>query len=118
MWSAYVILIWVSALLFTVFTLIYPRKFFIGVICSMFWTAAAYSMVQVHFLFAGSTNPILYDHELGDWYGETTLMYMVGAIAVIMMINTVNNLLIAAKDDVQDHYSGDIQPLENLRRNR
>ena len=118
MWSAYVVLTWISALIFTILYFKWPRQFFLGILSGVFWIAMAYSTVQVDFIFAGSVNPILYNHELGDWYGETELMYLLGSVGVLMFIFTFGNLLTAAKDDVVDHWEGKIQPLETLRRAR
>jgi len=72
----------------------------------LFWLATAYSMVQIHFVGFGSTNIIVYDHELGDWYGDIPVFYLTASIFIMMMIKTFYQVFLQFREGGEDMLSG------------
>jgi len=82
------ILQWVTALIFTICAFTFKREYYFSLFAGFFWLTTAYSMVQIHYVGFGSTNIIIYDHELGDWYGDIGLYWLTWANFIMMMILT------------------------------
>ena len=87
------ILQWVTAVIFTICAFTFKREYYFSMFAALFWLTTAYSMVQVHYVGYGSTNIIVYDHELGDWYGDIGLYWLCWSNFIMMVILTFYRVL-------------------------
>jgi len=96
------ILLWITSLVFTVCSFVKDwRKLMIfPLLAGVFWNVTALSLTQIHYVGYGSTNIIIYSHELGDWSGDVGLMYLCHGVGVIMLVFALYNGLLVAKGDL------------------
>jgi hypothetical protein len=110
-----VYLLWVTAVIFTLATFIWRAQVLFPLLTSFFWLFTAYSMVQINYMGFGSTNPIIYSHELGDWYGDIELFYFLTGIGLIMLIYSFYVGLVLSKHDVELVQQGRASGFEDTR---
>lgn len=98
----FVIMLWISALIFTILSFYWRAQLMFPIFAFLFWIATAYSMVQVDFVGFGSQNVITYNLELGDKYGDTQVFRLLGGLGLIMIIYAFYNLLVMGREDIQN----------------
>lgn len=54
----------------------------------------------------GSMNVIHWNHELGDWYGDVGVLYLLHGLGITMFIYTLSNALLLAKGTIMGVDSG------------
>lgn len=90
---SFIWLLWTTAIIFSIAAFKWKREYFFPLFAGFFWLATAYSMVQIHYVGYGSTNIIIYDHELGDWYGDVPVFYLLGSIFLMFMLETFSRVV-------------------------
>jgi len=95
------ILLWITTLVFTTLSIIYPQRFFLLLIPFALWNVMAMACTQIYYIGFGSTNPIFYSIELGDPQHPTFLMWIFHGIGVIFLVYAVGTYFQMAAHDLR-----------------
>ncbi len=112
----FIVLLWLTSLVFTISSFVKDwRKLMIfPLLAGICWNVTALAFVQVHYVGYGSTNIIIYTHELGDWSGDIGLIYLMHGVGVIMLAFAIYNGLLVAKGDLDIVEKGEAYKWEKL----
>lgn len=100
------IMLWVSALLFTISSFIWNRAILFPLLASVFWLSLAIGSQQLDFVGYGAQNIITYTHELDDWTGDIGLMYLFYGCGVTMILYSLYTALMISRDELHDNPGG------------
>ena len=95
-------MLWFTALVFTIASFIWKSQLFFPLMAGLFWIATAYSTVQINFMGFGDINPIIYTHELDDWYGDVALFRLLAYTGIIHFIYAIYNGLMMSRHDIDN----------------
>jgi hypothetical protein len=97
---------WITALVFTICAFIWKREYYFSMFAALFWLTTAYGMVQINFIGFGSTNVIIYSHEMDDWYGDVGLFWLVWSNFIMMILLTFYRVFVAFRGGGEDMLKG------------
>jgi len=102
MWSALVLAQWMTALVLTLAAFHWKRTLPLMFLAGLFWITTGYSTVQIDFIGFGSSNVIIYDHELDDWYGDISLFWLLTGVGSILIVYTFYNFIHLFRSDLNE----------------
>lgn len=97
----FIYLLWFTTLVFAICSFIWRRQMFFPVLTAVYFLSTAFSMVQIDYVGFGSTSVITYNHEMGDWYGDEELFYLLSYTGFIFFIFALWNGLAMSKHDIE-----------------
>ena len=108
------VLLWVTALVFTICSFIFRKHVLFPLLAFVFWSACALSMQDIDFIGFGSVNVINYSWNLGDHSGDIGLMYLLHLCGIMMFLYALYNGLLLAKRDIENLEDGKLQDWERI----
>jgi len=108
MWVDAWLMLWFTSVVFTICAFIWRRHVLFALLAAVFWLSLAAGMYQLDFFWAGDTNPITYDVEMGDHSGDVGIFILFACCGLVMLIYSIYNGLLIAKGEVKGIGRGEL----------
>jgi hypothetical protein len=98
-------LLWITALLFTVCSFVWRGQLFFPLICFLLWNVLAVFSTSIEFIGFGSTGVLpIYSKQMGDpsWEWMTGLAWVFHGMGVAMLLFAIVDTFLVARSAVVD----------------
>ena len=106
MYSTHLLIIWGSAILFTILTFYRRDVLLFPLLAGGHWFILAQGVQDIDFVFGDGLNTVRWTADLMDFTGTLALPYFFSGIGIVMFIVGLYHLMVISKEGVDHAFKG------------